>query len=194
MRTHRTVIFIGALLAALAVVLPASATASSLLSGYGGPGQGNQAILGSALVNGPRGGGGGGSSSSSGSSGESAASSSQAGSSESSAPSGSSAGSGSSGGAGGSTRARHSRSEGPSGSDRHPATGAQGTSGAKQANATAGASFYPVSERTPAGEGGVVGLSNSDLIYVILGFAVLVFLGVLTGRLGGRRVSEGTRG
>ena len=58
MRSHRTTIFIGAFCATLAVAAPAPALASSLLSGYGGPGQGNQAILGSALVNGPRGGAG----------------------------------------------------------------------------------------------------------------------------------------
>ncbi|HEX3911682.1 MAG TPA: hypothetical protein VHW67_13385 [Solirubrobacteraceae bacterium] len=195
MRTHRTVIFIGALLAALAVALPASATASSLLSGYGGPGQGNQAILGSALVNGPRGGGGGGGSSdSSGSSGESAASSSQAASSESSASG--SPGSGSSGGSGGSAGARHS-SHGATRASRHEAAKAQGGAGTPAAGTgttTAAASFYPAAERTPAGEGGVLGLSSSDLIYVILGFAVLVFLGVLTGRLGRGSVSEGTRG
>ena len=38
--------------------LPLSAHAGPLLSGYGGPGQGNQAILGSALVGGSSGGGG----------------------------------------------------------------------------------------------------------------------------------------
>jgi hypothetical protein len=47
----------------LAVVLAASvvpaATANPLLSGYSGPGQGSQAILGSALLNTPAGGGGG---------------------------------------------------------------------------------------------------------------------------------------
>ena len=45
---------------AAAALAPASATAGSLLSGYGGPGEGNQAILGSALLGGPSGGGGGG--------------------------------------------------------------------------------------------------------------------------------------
>jgi hypothetical protein len=58
---------------ALAAAMPAAAVASSLLSGYGGPGQGNQAILGAALVNGPRGGGGSGSSSGSTTSGTSGA-------------------------------------------------------------------------------------------------------------------------
>jgi len=39
-------------------VLPLSAHAGPLLSGYGGPGQGNQAILGSALLGGSAGGSG----------------------------------------------------------------------------------------------------------------------------------------
>jgi len=43
-------------MAALSAVAPDAAPAGSLLSGYGGPGQGNQAILGSALLNGPGGG------------------------------------------------------------------------------------------------------------------------------------------
>ena len=42
----------------LAMALPSAAVAGPLLSGYGGPGQGSQAILGSTLLNGPSGGGG----------------------------------------------------------------------------------------------------------------------------------------
>jgi hypothetical protein len=59
MTRHRTIVLTLALVAAVAV-LPTSALASSLLSGYGAPGSGDQAILGSALLNGPRGGGNGG--------------------------------------------------------------------------------------------------------------------------------------
>ena len=59
MNTHRKIIPIAALAMACAAVAPASAPASPLLSGYGGPGQGTQAILGSTLLNGPSGGGGG---------------------------------------------------------------------------------------------------------------------------------------
>ena len=59
MNTHRKIIPIAALAMAFAAVAPASAPASPLLSGYGGPGQGTQAILGSTLLNGPSGGGGG---------------------------------------------------------------------------------------------------------------------------------------
>jgi hypothetical protein len=59
-------------LAGASAALPATAHAGPLLSGYGGPGQGNQAILGSALLGGSAGGsgtsGGGGSGSRGGSS------------------------------------------------------------------------------------------------------------------------------
>jgi hypothetical protein len=59
MKNHRTVAPIFVLLAALAAAAPAVAQANPLLSGYGGPGVGNQAILGSALLNGGGGAGGG---------------------------------------------------------------------------------------------------------------------------------------
>jgi hypothetical protein len=52
MKTHRKLAPIIALLAVLAAAAPAAAGANPLLSGYGGPGVGNQAILGSALLNG----------------------------------------------------------------------------------------------------------------------------------------------
>src|SRR4051812_5612016 len=59
MKSQRRPMLIAALLAAGALACaPAGADAGSLLSGYGGPGQGSQALLGSALI-----GGGGGSSS-----------------------------------------------------------------------------------------------------------------------------------
>jgi hypothetical protein len=50
---------VAALVAVTAVLLaPVSAHANPLLSGYGGPGQGSQVLLGSALIKGPGGGGG----------------------------------------------------------------------------------------------------------------------------------------
>src|SRR5258705_13375486 len=61
MKSRRKITPIIAGLAAATALIPASAQASSVLSGYGGPGQGNQVILGAALLNGPRGGSGGGS-------------------------------------------------------------------------------------------------------------------------------------
>jgi hypothetical protein len=62
MKTHRTSIRATLLALAIVVAVPAAAGANPLLTGYGGPGQGNQAILGSALLNGSGGGSGGGSS------------------------------------------------------------------------------------------------------------------------------------
>ena len=52
MTSHRTTLLKLVLLAIISAVMPSSASAASpLLGGYGGPGQGNQAILGSALLN-----------------------------------------------------------------------------------------------------------------------------------------------
>jgi hypothetical protein len=59
MTRHRTITITATALAlAVSSAAPAAAGANSLLSGYGGPGQGNQAILGAALLGGPAGGGG----------------------------------------------------------------------------------------------------------------------------------------
>jgi hypothetical protein len=71
MNRHRTIVSIVVPLAGLCAALPASALAGGpLLSGYGGPGAGPQAILGATLINGPGssggGSGGGGSSSAAG--------------------------------------------------------------------------------------------------------------------------------
>lgn len=184
MKRQRTIIFIGGLVLALSVSLPVPALASSLLSGYGGPGQGNQAILGSALVNGPRGGGGGGSGGAKGSSSSGGSEGSATGEGGSSSSSGTSAqetasgttptSSGTSGaatGAGGS----HGSSGIGSGRTRHGET-------TRAAGATA--SFYPASERIAASEdSGTLGLSGTDLLYILLAVGALVFMGVLTMRL-----------
>ncbi|HEX8715292.1 MAG TPA: hypothetical protein VF706_06950 [Solirubrobacteraceae bacterium] len=191
MRSHRTTIFIGAFCATLAVAAPVPAQASSLLSGYGGPGQGNQAILGSALVNGPRGGGGGSGSSSSGSSGE--AGSSQA------APSGEGATSGGATGGGGAGSGKGSSGKDKSGGASAPRAGGQARTGggatAEGKSKTIGAaSFYPASERIPAGaSNGTLGLSGGDLALIVLGFAALAFIGVLTGRIARAGAARGDR-
>jgi hypothetical protein len=62
MKTHRISIRATLVALGIAALAPAAAGANPLLTGYGGPGQGNQAILGSALLNGSAGGSGGGSS------------------------------------------------------------------------------------------------------------------------------------
>jgi len=69
MRSRRTITLTTACLLTLSLsaALPAAAPAGSLLSGYGGPGQGSQEIIGAGLVNGgSRGGGGSGGGGSSG--------------------------------------------------------------------------------------------------------------------------------
>jgi hypothetical protein len=171
MKAHRTIIFIGGLVLALAAVLPANALASSLLSGYGGPGQGNQAILGAALVNGPKGGGG-----SSGSGGSSNSSnSSTSGSGSASAPASSRAGSGSGGSesSGSSPPARRSGGKSRREKAHNASSGATGATG-----------FYPASERIAAGQqSGALGLSGSDVAYIVLALGLLGFIGVLTRRL-----------
>jgi hypothetical protein len=55
MKSHRKITPLIGIVVTLSALVPASAGASSLLSGYGGPGQGTQAILGSTLLNGPSG-------------------------------------------------------------------------------------------------------------------------------------------
>jgi hypothetical protein len=59
-RYRLTTIVVLLALALCCAVSPAAIASSTLLSGYGGPGQGNQAILGSTLIGGGAGGSGGG--------------------------------------------------------------------------------------------------------------------------------------
>lgn len=192
MRSDRIIIHLGVTAAIALAVVPSAAQASSLLSGYGGPGEGNQAVLGSALVNGPTGGGGAGSggSSSSGSAG--------------STPAGSGAQGSGSASSGGSSRGSTSRGAGSSSSPTAaggrsvPGGSAHRSAGTSVApgRASSGAqTFYPMAERVPAGQqGGVLGLSGSNLLYVIVGFAVLVLVAVLTRRLGGPAPRRGVGG
>jgi hypothetical protein len=159
MNSHRTRTSILTVLAiVVSVALPTAATASSLLSGYGGPGQGNQAILGSALLNGPSGGGGGGSGG------------------------GSAAGTGNlavSSSGGGETR--------PKGvAHRRGAKHGAGTGGIKAS--AGGSSAYSLStglaaSRTASGGTGTLGLSGADMVYILLALGVLALTGGLTRQL-----------
>lgn len=185
MKSHRTIIFIGGLLLALVMALPAPALASSLLSGYGGPGQGNQAILGSALVNGPRGGGSGGAGA--GSSTPARSSGGEAGEATSTTGSGSTSATSPRSGSSARSSSGASPAGGAGSGQGHSVRGGQGaTSSSTRARARAGAGgFYPAAERLPAGTGsGPLGLSGAELIYVILALGALVSMGVLMRRLG----------
>jgi hypothetical protein len=165
MRGHRlTITAIVASLTMLALV-PAAALAGPLLSGYGGPGQGNQAILGSGLVGGRGGDGSGGHGSSPGAAG-------------SAGHEGSVASAAASVGAGGS----NSSSGTATAKGRHP----------QAAGSTRAAVRSHPGERTPglprraaatgaaAGGGGALGLSGADVVYILLALGALVVTGALT--------------
>jgi hypothetical protein len=185
MTSHRTISLTLTLLAVFLIAAPASAFANSLLSGYGAPGEGNQAILGSALVGGARGGGG--------SSGTGGGGGSSAGSSSDVAGAGAPLGSGNvatsglhgrnskvSGSAPRDPKARGGVGSGPAGKR----TGSRGTSG-EASSGTARA--YPVLSRDASqptsGVSGGLGFSGEDVGYLLLALGALAFTGVLTRRL-----------
>jgi hypothetical protein len=163
MKTHSTITSILALLATLSAAAPAAAPASPLLSGYGGPGQGNQAILGSALLNGSGGGGG------------------SAGTGALPMTIGRANGTPNRATAPGQTTAggpsKQATGAAPRGTDRERAGRGGEVSGVAS-------SAYPVSEQRGAAQpSGTLGLSGEDLLYILLALATLAFAGVLTRRL-----------
>lgn len=145
---------------------PAASASSTLLSGYGGPGQGNQAILGSTLIGGSGGSGGGGGATSAGSTAPQAVSIEVA-------PTPRATPRTSGGGASGA--ARHQRATGTS-------TSARATAPSK-----------PVVVRPASAP--ALGLSGTDIAYVVLGFLVLILTAVVTVLLTrGDRPAQGGRG
>jgi hypothetical protein len=185
MRSKRLTIAITALALLVLTVsglCSAAADAGSLLSGYGGPGQGNQAILGSALINGPsgKGGSGGGSGSTAAQleagGGSLAASSTSAGSSSSAEAV--SAGRPSKPGAGASATSRSS------------ATAKNVPTAAGKASGNGSETYGHRSELTRASGGSqALGLSGADLGYILLALGILALTGVLTRKLAHQPVS-----
>jgi hypothetical protein len=183
MTSHRTIFLILTLLAVFMTATSTSASANSLLSGYGAPGEGNQAVLGSALV----GGAGGGSSGTGGGGGSSAGSSSDGAGAGAPLGSGNVATSGLhgrnskvSGSAPRDPKARGGVGSGPAGKR----TGSRGTSGAASSGT---ARAYPVLSRDASqptsGVSGGLGFSGEDVGYLLLALGALAFTGVLTRRL-----------
>ena len=175
MSSRRTITQAILCIAAVAAAMPAAAHGGSLLSGYGGPGQGSQVILGSALVNGPPNGGGGSGGGGSGSEGSST------GTGESStaakAASGVATGAVTRSGGGGNT---------PTGgaSHRHAAGAGRRVSG----SSSAGARPYSVVAREAAlrqaAEGSEpLGVTGSDLMYILLALGALILTGFITLRM-----------
>jgi hypothetical protein len=173
MTSHRTISLTLTLLAALMTVAPSSAFAGPLLSGYGGPGEGNQAILGSTLI----GGAGGGSGSSGGSSGSDGSSS--------SAVVGAGAQPGQEDGALSGSPGNGSKTHGAG--TRASGGGARSRSGGRESSG-GGAHAYQLSSggstsQAAPGESEALGLSGVYLLYVLLALGVLGVTGVLTRRL-----------
>jgi hypothetical protein len=170
---------IGSALALAGVLLLAAPVGSALaisplLSGYGGPGAGEQAIVGSTLLGGPNGGagsGGSGGSQNSAGTGENAA----RGSSGAAATNGSSA-AGSSGGGGLHGKAGRSSSSGGASA----ATGGHSTGPQIGRAAT---HVYPNVPASAAGESSTLGISSGDLLALLAILTTLALVGVLTMRL-----------
>jgi len=160
MTGNRAIITTVALLASILSAGPA-ASANPLLSGYGGPGEGNQAILGSALLDGPSGGGGG------------------------SVGSGGAAGSGGLASAGADAGLATVAPERPAASvARHDRTaaGGIGTPSVEGSQTQIAGSGSPAAQATVAGAQ-TLGLSADDVLYMLLALGALAVTGVLTRRL-----------
>ena len=163
-----------ALAGVLSVSLPAAAFAGSpLLSGYGGPGAGEQAIVGSTLLGGPHGGAGSGGSSGSGGSGGAGLSGSGG---ALSGGRGSTSIGGRTGLVGGSTSAR--RRAGSGGASR-----VAGGAGVQAGRVGTSAFVYPSSLRSASANSPALGVSGGDLVLLAGIVATLALVGTLTIRL-----------
>jgi hypothetical protein len=170
-RSTRATVTLTLLALLLSAVGPAVAGANSLLSGYGGPGQGNQAILGAALVGGRSGGGSTGGSGGGGPGGES--------------PSGLALAEGRANGSHPSEARIRTRGAGrATAGGGASVTGRQITGGASNS----GARPYPHqssvnTSQAASGSSPALGLSGADVVYILLALGVLILTAVLTRRL-----------
>jgi hypothetical protein len=170
MRSRRTITLTLTCLVAALMALPAAASAGPLLSGYGGPGQGSQVILGSSLIKG--GGGGDGPRNGGGSSGTGESSASGSGAQPATAATGALA-----------THAvrparPHSK---PRGRGRAVATGGQVTvvGGAQAQTSSSPAAAVRAEAEGPT----TIGVSRENLLYMLLALGALILTGLLTKRL-----------
>ena len=151
----------------LCALAPAGACAGSpLLSGYGGPGAGEQAIVGSTLLNGPRGGAGGSSGSNSGGGGLA----------------GSSSTSGAASGSAGASSVKRTGGTSASGVGSKPSRRRSKTEGANGSPART-AYVYPSTPASAQGDSSATGLSSGDLLALIAIAATIGLIGVVTVRL-----------
>jgi hypothetical protein len=148
-----------------AALAPSAAGANPLLSGYGGPGQGDQAILGATLLNTPGSGGGSSGSSSSASAADSSAAL--------TVPSG--------------ATQSHAKPAGHA-PRRHGTAHSVARSQTKATSPTSLPGGGPVRDVAATGStgGGTLGLSGGDFLYLLLALAALALTGVLTRQLARR--------
>jgi hypothetical protein len=164
MKINRAIITTATLLIAV-LCAAGSASANPLLSGYGGPGQGSQAILGSALLNGPPGGGGG------------------------ATGGGGSTGAGSSTGGGDEVGGHADRASGASGEASDPTgAGRDDANGARKASGDEAQAYIASSRFASSQNGGsqTLGLSGEDVRFMILALALLTATAAITRRLARR--------
>lgn len=159
--------------ATVALALPALARANPLLSGYGGPGQGSQALLGATLT-GPRGAGGGGGS------GDEATSASAI-----EAPA---------------ARIGASQTQGTPSGSKHASTRARRSQrghGSAPAGAGSSGASGPVQTGLVPARGvhaDTAGVSSGDLALILLGIGVVAATGILMARLARGEKREGRDG
>jgi hypothetical protein len=176
MTRHRTITPLVGLCLAVSLATSGAALANPILSGYGGPGQGNQAILGSALLNGPAGGGGGpggGGSAGSLSSGENGLASTATGA--------------------GSARAGHGGASKQSSAHGRSGTRASSTQGTAQARLDPSRAYLAAERGHTVGQSGAFGLGGQDLLYIILALGALTLAAVFTRRLNQPTAAETQR-
>jgi hypothetical protein len=182
MRRNRITLGALASLALFAIQAPAALAGGPLLSGYGGPGAGAQAIIGGTLLNGPKGGPGGGSGGSPG-----APSSPSSSLSSSSPVSSSSATSASHHATGGGAVPGSIGGRGSSGARRYGGEGAAAGRGTSAGSAgTYSSQTHPEASMTASvSAGGSSWFSGGDLLALVLVAGVLALVAVATVRLSG---------
>jgi hypothetical protein len=192
--TPTRIVLLALCLASLSCVASPAAWANSLLGGYGGPGEGNQAILGSTVVAAPahRGGGASGTSATPASTGQE----SQEGTAGAGATSGFGGSSGGGGGTGGAAgKGSATRASAGSGKGRRRAAGGsskrapQGSQAGGSPRATPQLTNYP----TKVVGSQALGLSIVDLLYILLGAAALGVTAFVTRRLSHPPEGQGVR-
>ncbi len=186
-RKSRIVVVLVAFGLVPAAASPVALAGSPLLSGYGGPGTGEQAVIGSTLIGG---GGGSGSSGSAGSGGSSSANSTTAGGAGSTVPGTTSAVTGGSSAGGGGSRASSKGSGAGEGASGAKHAGGSHTGGSAAIRGTTGgrgiqvhAFVYPTALRSASVDSPALGISGSDLLLLLAAIATLALVAAATLRL-----------